>query len=82
MSGKSIKTTVEIKGIEIDIEVYYNAKYEVWGDQPDSIEIEIESITRQGTLKKVSSRLRNKILTMYENSIDNYIAEDVYDYGC
>tara|TARA_R110001632_G_scaffold67573_1_gene158664 strand:+ start:144 stop:392 length:249 start_codon:yes stop_codon:yes gene_type:complete len=81
MDYTSIKTTVEIKSIEIDIEVYYEAySDETYGGEPNSISIEIQSINRQGSLKKVSNRLRDKILELYENTIDNYIAED-FEYG-
>ena len=83
MSGNSIKTTVEIKGIEIDIEVYYHAvRNAVWGDQPDSINIDIESINRSDTLKPVSKNLRDKILKMYQPLLEEYIeessAEDIH----
>tara|TARA_R110000772_G_scaffold263081_1_gene382623 strand:+ start:148 stop:399 length:252 start_codon:yes stop_codon:yes gene_type:complete len=83
MSLNSIKTTVEIKKIEIDIEVYYQAvRNGVWGDQPDSLDIEIETITRSDNLKPVSDRLREKILEIYQPTIETYIEESVYDNGC
>ena len=47
MNYCSIKTEVEIKGIEIDIEVYYEAQHGVrWADDPGEIDVEILQIEK------------------------------------
>ena len=46
------------------------------------LDIEIETITRSDNLKPVSDRLREKILEIYQPTIETYIEESVYDNGC
>ena len=80
MNYCSIKTEVEIKGIEIDIEVYYEAQHGVrWADDPGEINVEIKSICRQGSTMPLSKLLSNKILKLYEPILHEYICENFAD---
>jgi hypothetical protein len=82
MNYYSIKTAVEIKGIELDIEVYYEASKGIgWADDPGEIESEITSICKPGKTKPVSKRLSDKILELYNCNLIEYIDEDFAERG-
>jgi len=82
MNYYSIKTAVEIKGIELDIEVYYEASKGIgWADDPGEIESEITSICRPGKTDPVSKRLSKEILKQYHCTLIEYIDEDFAERG-